>query len=90
MFRPLVWCCGQHCLAGCDAPDCYRREMLLEFYAASGDFTRRLTSVKANSKFSSPQAGPDDLYSVCPSSALSGFSFSSLYNKACTRGRSTD
>ena len=40
------------------------REMLLEFYAASGDFTRRLTSIKANSKFSSPAAGPDDLYSV--------------------------
>lgn len=38
--------------------------MLLEFYAASGDFTRRLTSIKANSKFSSPAAGPDDLYSV--------------------------
>lgn len=40
------------------------REMLLEFYAASGDFTRRLTSVKANSKFSHPTAGPDDMYSV--------------------------
>jgi len=39
------------------------REMLLEFYAASGDFTRRLTSVKANGKFSHPDAGPDDYYS---------------------------
>jgi len=39
--------------------------MLLEFYAASGDFTRRLTSVKANAKFSSPTAGPDDMFSVC-------------------------
>ena len=38
--------------------------MLLEFYAASGDFTRRLTSVKANAKFSSPFAGPDDYFSV--------------------------
>ena len=38
--------------------------MLLEFYAASGDFTRRLTSVKANAKFSSPSAGPDDYFSV--------------------------
>ena len=38
--------------------------MLLEFYAASGDFTRRLTSVKANAKFSSPTAGPDDYFSV--------------------------
>lgn len=38
--------------------------MLLEFYAASGDFTRRLTSVKANGKFSHPDAGPDDYYSV--------------------------
>lgn len=40
------------------------REMLLEFYAASGDFTRRLTSVKANAKFSSPTAGPDDYFTV--------------------------
>lgn len=38
--------------------------MLLEFYAASGDFTRRLTSVKANGKFSHPDAGPDDYYAV--------------------------
>lgn len=38
--------------------------MLLEFYAASGDFTRRLTSVKANSKFSAPDAGPEDYFSV--------------------------
>lgn len=38
------------------------KEMLLEFYAASGDFTRRLTSVRANGKFSSPEAGPDDYF----------------------------
>ena len=37
---------------------------MLEFYATSGDFTRRLTSIKANSKFSSPLAGPEDYYSV--------------------------
>jgi hypothetical protein len=40
------------------------RQNMLEFYAASGDFTRRLTSIKANSKFSSPLAGPEDYYSV--------------------------
>ncbi len=38
--------------------------MLLEFYAASGDFTRRLTSVRANAKFSAPDAGPEDYFSV--------------------------
>ena len=41
------------------------RELLLEFFAASGDFTRRLTDVEANSKFSSPFAGPEDYFSVC-------------------------
>lgn len=40
------------------------RDMLLEFYAASGDFTRRLTSIKANSKFAFPEAGPEDYFSV--------------------------
>lgn len=40
------------------------RQMLLEFYAASGDFTRRLTSIRANAKFSAPDAGPEDYYSV--------------------------
>ena len=38
--------------------------MLLEFYAASGDFTRRLTSIRANAKFSAPDAGPEDYFSV--------------------------
>ena len=38
--------------------------MLLEFYATSGDFTRRLTSIRANAKFSSPLSGPEDLFSV--------------------------
>ena len=37
---------------------------MLEFFATSGDFTRRLTSVRANPKFSSPLAGPEDFYSV--------------------------
>lgn len=37
---------------------------MLEFYATSGDFTRRLTDIRANAKFSSPLAGPEDLYSV--------------------------
>ena len=38
---------------------------MLEFYATSGDFTRRLTDIRANSKFSSPLSGPEDLFSVC-------------------------
>ena len=37
------------------------RPAMLGFYAAASDFTRRLTSVRANSKFSSPSAGPDAL-----------------------------
>lgn len=40
------------------------RSQLLEFYASSGDFTRRLTSVKANGKFSSPSAGAQDYWTV--------------------------
>ncbi|DBA91995.1 TPA: hypothetical protein ACH3X2_003884 [Trebouxia sp. C0005] len=39
---------------------------LLEFYASSGDFTRRLTSVKANGKFSSPSAGAQDYWTEEP------------------------
>ena len=35
-----------------------------EFLAASGDFTHRLTSIRVNSKFSSPLAGPEDYFSV--------------------------
>ena len=37
---------------------------MLEFFATSGDFTRRLTSIRANPKFSTPLAGPEDFYSV--------------------------
>ena len=37
---------------------------MLEFYATSGDFTRRLTDIRANAKFSSPLSGPEDLFSV--------------------------
>jgi hypothetical protein len=33
---------------------------MLSFYAGASDFTRRLVSVKANSKFSSAEAGPED------------------------------
>ena len=43
---------------------CVHRMPLLEFFAVSGDFTRRLTSVRANSKFSFPLAGPEDVFSV--------------------------
>ena len=37
---------------------------MLEFFSASGDFTRRLTDIRANAKFSSPMAGPEDYFSV--------------------------
>ncbi len=37
---------------------------MLEFFSVSGDFTRRLTDIRANSKFSSPMAGPEDYFSV--------------------------
>ena len=36
------------------------RGAMLGFYAAASDFTRRLTSVRANAKFSSPEAGADE------------------------------
>ncbi|GFR50303.1 hypothetical protein Agub_g12493, partial [Astrephomene gubernaculifera] len=35
------------------------RPAMLSFYANASDFTRRLTSVRANGKFSSPDAGPE-------------------------------
>ena len=35
------------------------RPAMMAFYANASDFTRRLTSVKANGKFSSPNAGPE-------------------------------
>eukprot|EP00803_Ostreobium_quekettii_P005322 evm.model.scf_2114.1 EVM.evm.TU.scf_2114.1 scf_2114:2316-14243(+) len=38
------------------------KNTLLQFYAAAGDFSRRLISIKANGKFSSPQAGPGMRY----------------------------
>ena len=38
------------------------RPLLLSFFANASDFTRRLTSVRANGKFSHPDAGPDDEY----------------------------
>lgn len=33
--------------------------MLLQFYSTATDFRRRLVSVKANAKFSSPEADAD-------------------------------
>ncbi|GAX76619.1 hypothetical protein CEUSTIGMA_g4065.t1 [Chlamydomonas eustigma] len=36
------------------------RPLLLDFFANASDFTRRLTSVRANGKFSHPDAGPGD------------------------------
>lgn len=44
---------------------------MLEFFATSGDFTRRLTSIRANPKFSTPLAGPEDFYSVSQTAYLS-------------------
>lgn len=40
------------------------RHGMLSFYAAASDFTRRLISVRANGKFSSPDAGPDTDWDV--------------------------
>lgn len=37
---------------------------MLQFYAVSTSFTRRLTDIRANSKFSSPDATADDVSSV--------------------------
>jgi hypothetical protein len=31
---------------------------MLQFYMATGDFTKRLTDVTANSKFATPLSGP--------------------------------
>ena len=42
----------------------HSRGLLLEFLATSGDFTRRLTGIEANSKFSTPYAGPEEYFSV--------------------------
>jgi raffinose synthase len=36
---------------------------MLAFYANASDFTRRLTSVRANGKFSHPDAGPEEEWS---------------------------
>jgi hypothetical protein len=40
------------------------RQLLLGFYASSGDFSRRLTSIKANNKFEFPWSTPDDYTAV--------------------------
>ncbi|KXZ42609.1 hypothetical protein GPECTOR_130g570 [Gonium pectorale] len=37
----------------------FLRPAMLSFFATASDFTRRLTSVRANGKFSSPDAGPE-------------------------------
>lgn len=55
------------------------RMIILEFLATSGDFTRRLTAIEANSKFSSPFAGPEDYFSVSHQSPLHW----PLQNSAC-------
>lgn len=40
------------------------RKPILRLYASAGDHTRRLTSVKANAKFASLSAGPDEPWEV--------------------------
>uniref|UniRef100_A0A1D2A580 galactinol--sucrose galactosyltransferase n=1 Tax=Auxenochlorella protothecoides TaxID=3075 RepID=A0A1D2A580_AUXPR len=47
------------------------REPLVQFMADSTNFTRRLTSVRANSKFSSPRARPEDVSSGAPADLAS-------------------
>jgi raffinose synthase len=42
------------------------RPVMLEFFAASGDFTRRLTDVRANAKFARPDASPADYWTGEP------------------------
>lgn len=42
------------------------RGSVLRFYASASDHTRRLTSVRANSKFLSPSSGPDSALNVRP------------------------
>ncbi|KAJ9514794.1 hypothetical protein QJQ45_028464, partial [Haematococcus lacustris] len=42
------------------------RPAMLGFYAGASDFTRRLISVRANAKFSSPDAGPDQPWAGVP------------------------
>jgi raffinose synthase len=39
---------------------------MLGFFAAASDFTRRLTSVRANAKFASAATGPDIAWTVRP------------------------
>ena len=41
------------------------KKKLLQLYAEGGDHSRRLSSVLANGKFSSVQAGPDEPWEVC-------------------------
>ena len=66
---------------------CCCRSQLLEFYASSGDFTRRLTSVKANGKFSSPSAGAQDYWTVShePQRSMLKVSKHTAANPSCTR-----
>ncbi|GLC45302.1 hypothetical protein PLESTB_000307100 [Pleodorina starrii] len=44
----------------------FLRPAMLSFYATASDFTRRLTSVRANGKFSHPDAGPDTDWAGVP------------------------
>ncbi|KAG2488978.1 hypothetical protein HYH03_012419 [Edaphochlamys debaryana] len=44
----------------------FLRPAMLSFFATASDFTRRLVSVRANGKFSGPEAGPDTDWSGVP------------------------
>lgn len=46
------------------------QKKLLQLYAEAGDHSRRLSSVAANGKFSSIQAGPDEPWEVSASAGL--------------------
>jgi hypothetical protein len=47
------------------------RQQMLSFYAVSTAFTRRLTDVRANSKFWSPEGTPEDISLVRACSSIS-------------------
>lgn len=42
------------------------RGAMLTFFASASDFTRRLTSVEANAKFSRLDAGPEEDWEATP------------------------
>lgn len=49
------------------------KHTILKMYSEAGDHSRRLSSVKANAKFSSVQAGPDEPWQVVSCYAVLGY-----------------